>query len=630
MNVKNFTEWRPSRILLLCGGAAAIGLAAWGGGPASGTQKPAPGRNAAVNRKATGPITFQDVRGKTYGAADIAAHKATVFLFVSGQCPVSNAYSSRFVRLAADYGTRGVQVFGVYSDRQESLSDITRHAQRHGYTFPIVKDMQNALADRLGATMTPQAIVLDATGAVRYRGRIDDNAVSTRVTSRDLNDALDAVLAGRPVAHPQTAAFGCAIRRVSAPVVAAKGVPTYARDVAPILRAKCETCHRDGEVAPFSLQTYRQASAWAADIKRYTQNRQMPPWKPAPDYGEFLEAHDRSLTDREIATLAKWADAGAPLGDPKQVPPPRKFTQGWQLGEPDVVLEPDRDFHLAADGDDVFRNFVIKTDFPEDRYVRAVEIRAGNRAVVHHVINFIDTSGAALKLEAKSKDGQPGYSSFGGVGFFPSGMLGGWAPGNDPHFLPDGVGNKLPKGACIVIQVHYHKNGTPQTDRTKIGLHFARTTIDKQVHNPLAINFGFKIPPGAERYEVKAGLPVLEDVHVLAVTPHMHLLGKEIKVWATLPDGTEKPLVWIKDWDYNWQATYFLKQPMALPRGSKVSLVAYYDNSAKNPRNPNRANPRPVGWGEQTTDEMCIAFLTITRDAEHLAHQPAYARTAGR
>ncbi len=616
MYVKKITKSRSRNALLAVGVALAL-LAIGGSAIGFAANRPAPA--------SAGVFHFKDIQGKAYTAQDIAAHKACVFLFISAQCPVSNAYSPRFVRLASDYGAQGVEVIAVYSDRQESLADITRHVHERGYTFPVVQDVNNVLADRLGATTTPQAIVVDPTGAVRYRGRIDDNAISTRATAHDLNDALDAILAGKPVPNPQTRAFGCVIRRVTTPVLALRGVPTYAHDVAAILRAKCETCHRSGEVAPFSLQTYRQASAWAADIKRYTQSRQMPPWKPVPGYGVFKEEPTRTLTAQELATLAKWADAGAPQGDSHQIPLPRHFTQGWQLGEPDVVLTPDRDYHLAADGDDVYRNFIIKTDFPEDRYVSAVEIRPGNRAVVHHIINFIDGFGASAKLEGKDHDGEPGYTSFGGPGFLPTGGLGGWAPGNDPRFLPDGVGMLLPKGARIVMQVHYHKDGKRETDRTRIGLYFARGPIDKQERNLLMLNLGIRIPPGDAHYEAQAEIPVLQNIHVLAVTPHMHLLGHEMKVWATLPDGTEKPLVWINDWDFNWQATYTLKTPLALPRGSKIHLISYYDNSDKNLRNPNRTHPRTVTWGEQTTDEMCVAFVTMTRDNEHLALQPGKA-----
>ena len=369
----------------------------------------------------------------------------------------------------------------------------------------------------------------------------------------------------------------------------------------------------------------------------------MPPWKPTPGYGEFKDSDKRVLTDAELATIAKWADSGAPAGNPKDAPPPARFARGWRLGEPDIVIQPSAAYHLSADGDDVYRNFVVKTNFAEDRYVSGVEVRPGNSAVVHHMIAYIDGKPAngeyaSEKLDGKDHDGQPGYTSFGGPGFNPTGMLGGWAPGNDPYLFPDGVAQIVPRGSRIVIQVHYHKDGKPETDLTRLGVHFCKTTVEKLVTGGLDINFSFRIPPGAEHYEAKgtwitgsgsdinmSHSELTSDQHILAITPHMHLLGREMKVWATLPDGTEKPLVWIKDWDFNWQMTYFLKEPLAAPKGTKIHMVAYYDNSANNPRNPNRLNPKTVGWGESTFDEMCIAFVTATRDDEHLAINPAVA-----
>lgn len=579
------------------------------------------------------PLHFSDIKGRSYDSKALSAHKATVFLFTSSQCPISNVYAPRFQALADIYGKKDVQVFAVYSDRQEGLAEITKNAKDHSLSFPVIKDGNNQLADILGAVTTPEAVVVDAKGEVKYRGRIDDNPVATRVSVHDLNHALDAVLANKPVAHPEMLAVGCAIRRAAHPVAAVKGSPTYAKDVAPILRSKCEGCHRPGEVAPFSLQTFEQASAWSVDIKRYTQNHQMPPWKPTPGYGDFQEESTINLSDGERATLAKWVDAGSPLGRAKDIPPPAQFSSGWKLGEPDMVIEPPKDYHLAADGDDVYRHFVINPNFTEDRYLSAVEVKPGNRAVVHHVIGYIDGTPvngvyASEKLDGKDKDGQPGYTSFGGPGFVPTGIMGGWAPGNEAHLLPDGLGIYIPKGARIALEVHYHKDGKTETDRTKLGLHFCRSTVDKQVAGLFVLNFGFQIPPGASHHEVKATSIVQKDSHIFSVTPHMHLIGREMKVWATLPDGTEKPLVWIKDWDFNWQNSYFLKEPLAVPKGTKISLVSYYDNSSDNPRNPKQNLTRTIGWGEQTTDEMCVALISATTDAEHLGITPSVQKTA--
>jgi hypothetical protein len=622
MRITSNRERRAAGLMGALAVAGTVALMAWGSAPSAAHRALAPGLGK------TGAIRFTDLAGKAHSSAEIAAHRATVFVFASAQCPISNLYMPRVQTLADAYAARGVEVFLVYSDVQESAAEIAGNVKAHGMTLTAIKDNGAALADRLGATYTPQAVVVDSSGAIRYRGRIDDNAVATRVATRDLNEALDAVLTGQAVAHPTVRAFGCVIRRAHLSAVATvAGAPTYARDVAPILRAKCEGCHRPGQVAPFSLQNYKQASAWAPDIKRYTQNGQMPPWKPTCGYGQFADEQAVSLTDRQRATLARWADAGAPLGDVKQLPPTRQFVTGWELGQPDIVLQPARPYNLAADGDDVYRNFVIKTDFPEERWVQGVVVHPGNRSIVHHVIIYVDGMQMSDKLEGKDKDGQPGYTSFGGPGFLPTGALGGWVPGNSPRFLPDGVGRRLPKGARLVIQVHYHKNGRPETDQTQVALYFAKSTIDKEARDKFAINFGFRIEPNDPNCAAEAETTLADSCHVLDVTPHMHWLGHDMKVWATLPDGTEKPIIWIKDWDFNWQETYRLKTPLALPAGTKVHMLAHFDNSARNLHNPNRLHPRVTTWGESTTDEMCIAFLAVTRDDQHLAANPTAVQT---
>lgn len=556
-------------------------------------------------------LTFQDLRGRSH---TLLAPKAlpAVYLFLSTECPVANVYTPRIVALERHYRAKGVHFFGVNANTLETRAQIARHAKARGYVFPLIKD-DGALAARLGATMTPQAVVLDRNGVVRYRGRIDDHRDPTRVRSHDLRDALDAMLAGKPVPRPEAPAYGCPISTVPAAGARRTASVTFARDVAPILNKHCVACHRPGEVGPFPLQTYEQAAARAEQIKTYTARRLMPPWK-ADSNGEFV--NERRLTDKEILTLAAWAKAGAPKGDPKSLPVPPRFPKGWSLGTPDAVFEMKEAYTLAADGPDVYRCFVLPTDYAEDRWITAMEVRPGNRAVVHHVIAYLDTGNQAERLDAA--DPGPGYSSSGGgPGFLPSGALGGWAPGNEPRPLPPGVGIRLPKGAKIVLEVHYSKSGKPETDRTKIGLHFCDTPVERQLQNIPILNFWFRIPPGDANHVVRAHYIAPTDLTVLQVTPHMHLLGREMTLTATLPDGTKRPLIRVPDWDFNWQTTYVYKEPVKLPKGTRIDLVARYDNSEKNMRNPHKP-PRAVGWGEQTSDEMCIAFVGVTVDGERL------------
>jgi hypothetical protein len=399
---------------------------------------------------------------------------------------------------------------------------------------------------------------------------------------------------------------------------------TYARDVAPILQRSCQGCHRPGEIGPFPLMTYAQARRWAAAIKDFTTRRVMPPWKPEPGVAEY--ANTRSLTAKEIATIAHWADAGAPLGDPKQLPPPRKYAQGWTLGEPDLILEPTEAYHVDADGTDDYRCFVLPTHFPEDRYIAAVEVRPGNRSVVHHVTVQMDSTGRSKALDAAEPG--PGYKSFGGIGVQSDGMIAGWLPGIAPWTVPPGVATELPAGACIVMQIHYHKSGKPETDRTRLGIYFSHGPVDKKLRIGKVRSKDIDIPAGARRHEVRASWVLPADITVLSVIPHMHLLGREIRLIATLPDGTKKPMVWIKDWDFNWQESYVFQKALALPEGTRLDLTAYYDNSDQNPNNPNQP-PREVTWGQQTTDEMLTALLRYTLDSEHLADDSSRTPDAG-
>jgi copper type II ascorbate-dependent monooxygenase-like protein len=392
--------------------------------------------------------------------------------------------------------------------------------------------------------------------------------------------------------------------------------PTFNDEVVRILQARCQTCHHPGEHAPFSLLSYRDAYARRDDIRDAVRDRVMPPWKPVPGFGEFVEP--RRLSDAELTTLLRWIEAGAPEGDPAKLPPPLVFQEGWRLGPPDHVLEMAEPYTVPARASDVYRCFVIPTNFPEDRWVTKVEYAPGDRKVVHHILSYIDTTSAAEALDRA--DAGPGYTCFGGPGFAPAGGLAGWAPGVQPRVTPDGVGMLLPKGANVVLQMHYNNNAPEsRTDRTRVALHFAKGPIDKQQRGMMVLNTGFTIPPGEHRYEVRGSLtvPFGRDVHAHTITPHMHLLGREMTVTATYRDGTVRPLIRIDDWDFNWQGTYTFTQPIPLPAGTRIDMVAVFDNSAENRRQPNRP-PRPVSWGEGTTDEMAIVFLGITVDGEHI------------
>jgi peroxiredoxin len=572
-------------------------------------------------------VTFTDAAGKPFTLRDLKDRQAVLVVFLSFECPVSTSYSEPLAGLARTYGERGVTFLGV-STGDEDAAQLAKYCQEYKIPFPVYKDERHAVAEAFHAAVTPEAFLLDRHLVLRYRGRIDDSYAARlkknlQITRHDLRQALDELLAGKPVSEPATRAVGCPISHEATPR-AATGRVTFYRDVLPILQSNCQTCHRPGEVGPFALMTYRQAVNWAGDIKGYTQSRKMPPWKPVD--GPAFQ-HDRKLSNHEIATLAAWADGGTPAGDPKDAPPPRRFVEGWQLGQPDLVLTPDAAFQVGAGGPDLFRCYVLPTNLPEDRYVTAFEVRPGNRRVVHHTLQFIDTLGQARKLERAEREREkkagaadlgPGYSSAMGIGFVPRGGMGGWAPGQVARHLPEGTGYFLPKGADLVLQVHYHRDGRVETDRPSIGLYFARKPVQRRFQG-LVVAGGqgrlrfFAIPAGKDHVAVHGRTWVDQDCTLYSVMPHMHLIGREVKVTMTPPGGPPRTLVAITDWDYNWQETYFFKEPIAVKTGTRFDIEAVYDNSTGNPNNPNQP-PRLVTFGQQTTDEMLFGFLGATSD----------------
>ena len=541
----------------------------------------------------------------------------SVVVFYSSECPISNAYSPTLNQLAGEFPPSTMRLVGLCVDFDLSDEDISTHAKDFGLKFPVARDQRGAIAAKLGAKVTPEAFVLDSTGRLRYRGRIDDQFAgrgkrNANSTARDLRDAVAAVLAGREVAREHVEAVGCPIP--DPPKEKAKTVPTYFKDVAPILQRNCQECHRKGQVGPFALETFEQARKRADDVAGVVEDRRMPPWKPTPGVGPKFK-HDRSLSPAEIVTLTAWAEGGTPKGDPSAAPPATTFPEGWKLGTPDLVIEPSESFSIPATGDDIYRCYVIPTDLPEDVYISAIEYQPGNRQVVHHILSYMDTSREGRKRDAE--DPGLGYSCFSGPGVEVHGDLGGWAPGNEPSRLPEGIGRSLPREADVIMQVHYHPDGKSQTDRSRVGLHFSRSPIKQTLHWAFAANPGLELPPGQADIVIKAKWTVPVDLEARAVTPHMHMLGREMSMSITYPDGRTRDLVKIDDWDFGWQNTYYFEEPIDLPKGSVVHVVAQYDNTELNPRNPNTP-PKLVKWGEATTDEMCIGFIAVTKKGQDL------------
>ncbi len=621
-------------------GLALVAAPAWADGPS----------RAKIGEKIAN-LELQGDKGQRLALHDLKDKKAIVLVFLSFECPVSNSYCQPLVDMQKEFEKHGVAFVGLTVNEDDTAAQVAKQARDFNLTFPVFRDRSLEAARALQADFTPECFVLDGDYVLRYRGRID-NSYSERlkkhqkVTKHDLRQVLGEMLSGRPVAEPVTQAIGCPIVR-DEPKVSATGNVTYHKDVQPIVQTHCQSCHRPGEVGPFSLMTYKQAVNWAQDIKSYTKSRAMPPWKPTAG----VEFHgERRLTDQEIATIAAWVDGGTPAGDPKDAPPARAFTKGWQLGTPDLVLSPSEDFVLGATGNDLFRCFVMPTNLPEDVYVSAVELRPANPRIVHHLLLFIDTGGNGRKLElaAKNKkpapadethpqdkqnpdwDKGPGYTNAMGVGFSPQGGLSGWSPGITPRHLPEGTGFYLPKNSDVVMQIHYHRNGRVERDRTQVGLYFTKKPAERPyVSGVLAGGEGtgplrtfFSIPAGNADFKLTGDGYATKDFTLYTISPHMHLLGKNIALTMTPPEGEKKVLLNIDAWDYNWQEIYLLKEPIQVKAGAHFQVEAAFDNSAKNPMNP-FSPPRRVTFGEQTTNEMCFVFLGGTTDSPRLGRSRA-------
>lgn len=383
---------------------------------------------------------------------------------------------------------------------------------------------------------------------------------------------------------------------------------TFAEQIAPLVFNNCTSCHRPGQVAPFSLLTYADARKHAKTMLRVMQARYMPPWQPEPGHGEFRDS--RRLSEAQIALFEKWVNAGMPEGDAKKFPPAPKFNDGWRLGKPDLIVKMERPFAAPADGPDIYRNFVMPLGLTEDKWVTAVEFQATAPTVLHHILYFLDDSGRAGKLA--SKEEQPGFP---GMGFRPTGSLGGWAVGATPVKLPDGLAYPVRKGSDLVLQTHFHLSGKAEKETITVGLYFAenapkRTLVSLQLPPAFGLFSNINIPAGKEEFKISDSFTLPVDVDLVAAGAHAHYLGRVLRTDATLPGGKQEPLFLIRDWDFNWQGQYLYKDYVRLPKGTVIRGEVSWDNSAKNPRNPSNP-PVQIRWGEGSTDEMGSVSLLM-------------------
>ena len=541
---------------------------------------------------------LQDAAGRPWSLeAATKDAKAIVVVFLGTQCPVNNAYAPRLAELHKEYAGKGVIIVAINANEHETQQMINEHAKKFSLPFPVLRDEKQRIADRFGAERTPEAFVLDPQLRVRYRGRIDDQYgigfQRPTPTRRDLAEALDEVLAGKKVTQPTTETPGCLITRAPAPKKDAE--ITYGKNVAPIVQQHCQECHRPGQIGPMPLLTYDDVSLWAGMIKEVVQSNRMPPWHADPRHGKFK--NDRSLSEKERDTLLTWIKQGCPRGDEKE-PAPRKFSEGWTIGEPDVVFTMPKEFTVPAKAGKngiPYKYFIVQTNFTEDKWIQAVEAKPGNRAVVHHILVY---AGADLKRGGDVADG---------IG---ARLLVAEAPGDLAAVFAPGYAKRVPKGAVLAFQMHYTPNGTEQTDKSSVAMIFAKDPPKQEIKTRAIAQQLLAIPAETDNHRVFASSTFKKDAIVVSLFPHMHLRGKDFEFVAVYPDGKRDVILSVPRYDFAWQSNYVLEKPLRLPAGSKIECTAHFDNSKNNPNNPDPL--RIVRWGEQTWDEMMIGFVDYT------------------
>ncbi len=556
------------------------------------SQEPPP---ADVIGRVVRDFTLTDSRGREHRLSDYHHAEVVVLAFLGTECPLARRYSLRLNALQDEYRDRGVTILGIDPNSQDSLREIGAFANRLQLTLPLLKDEAQRVADSCGATRTPEVFVLDAERRIQYFGRVDDQYgigfVRSNPGHRDLREAIDDLLAQRPVAQGHQPAPGCLIGR-DRPDVADAEI-TYCGQIARILNQHCVECHRDGEIAPMALTEYQEVAGWAEMIDEVVREQRMPPWHADPDIGQF--ANDGSLSPEEKSLVARWVAAGAPEGDPAQRPDSPTFTTGWQLPrEPDVVVKMrDTPFVVPAEGKLEYRYFRVDPGWSEDRWISAAEIRPGNRSVVHHVLIFARPKGSRRLMQGER------------------GFLVGFVPGSRVRPFPTGMAKRVPANSELVFQVHYTPVGTEEQDLTSVGFVFADPeSITHEVHTTSAVQVRLRIPPGEPDYRATAMLPEqLPECTLLSLSPHMHLRGKSFRFTLVLPDGTRQPQLNVPHYDFNWQTAYWLSEPRSLPAGTRVFCEAVFDNSEGNLNNPDPT--RLVRWGDQTDDEMMIGYFDV-------------------
>jgi len=544
-----------------------------------------------------GDFTFKDIRYSPRQLKDLGEKKAYVLIFTTLDCPVVLRYLPRLRELDLAYRDQGVQFVAVNVGPSDDLREIAYQAIEADAEFPFVKDFDGSVVAALGATRAAEVVVLDAQRRIRYRGHVDDQfrlgGERPQAGREDLKLALDDLLAGREVAVAETAVDGCLINT-------SKQRPrnenvTFAEHVAPLLQKHCQDCHHSGAPeAPFGLTSYQDAADHAAMIAETVQEQRMPPWYGSKQHGTFTNV--RGMTADERAVILDWVRADCPQGDMSKAPKDRVFAESkWKIGEPDLVLKTPLQ-KIPATGYIDYRYVILPHRFEKDTWVQGVQILPENAQAMHHCNMAFIRAGE-----------KPSGQNF----------ITGQVPGGDPMLLDNHVGFMIPANALLVLQIHYVTLGHETTDQISVGLRYAREVIQKNLKHRQVTNLTFKVPPQAPHYKVEAAYEMPADMTGYGMFSHMHLRGKDMTFRAILPDGKAETLLVVPNYNFNWQQAYrWPEGKVKFPKGTKLEVVAHFDNSQFNPYNPDPN--KAVEEGQQTFQEMMYGFVFFTEDGQQL------------